>query len=43
VISEEMLIWKLQMGLTNDYDSVPAEEKERLETTYFARLVLTLN
>jgi len=36
-------IWKLQMGLTNDYDSVPAEGKERLKTTHSTRLVLTLN
>ncbi len=36
-------ICKLQMGLTNDYDSEPAEGKERLESSYFTRLVLTLN
>lgn len=33
-------IWKLQLGLSNDYDSQPATGKERLETTYFSRLVL---
>jgi len=31
--------WKLQLGITNDYDSQPAEGKERLDTTYYSRLV----
>lgn len=32
-------IWKLQLGVINDYDSQPAEDTERLDTTYFTRLV----
>ena len=36
-------IWKLQLGVTNDYDSEPAEGKDRLDTTYFTRLVLEWN
>lgn len=33
-------IWKLQVGINNQYDSEPAEGKEKLDTTYFGRLVL---
>lgn len=33
-------IWKLQIGVSNDYCSPPAESKEYLDTTYFMRLVL---
>jgi hypothetical protein len=34
------IMWKVRMGVTNDYTSVPAVGKERLDTTYFTRLVL---
>ncbi|MFO7761424.1 MAG: DUF481 domain-containing protein [Desulfobia sp.] len=33
-------IWKLQLGLSNQYDSKPAADKEKLDTTYFSRLIL---
>ena len=33
-------IWKFQFGVSNDYSSPPAENKEYLDTTYFMRLVL---
>jgi len=32
-------IWKLQLGVRNEYDSEPAEDKERLDTYYFSRLI----
>ncbi len=31
----------LRLGVSNDYYSKVAPEKERLDTTYFAKLVLT--
>jgi len=34
------ILWKVRMGVANDYTSVPAVGKERLDTTYFTRLVL---
>jgi hypothetical protein len=34
------MMWKVRMGVANDYTSVPAVGKERLDTTYFTRLVL---
>ncbi len=34
-------IWKLKFGVTNEYNSDPVADKERLDTTYFSRLVLT--
>jgi hypothetical protein len=32
--------WKLRVGLTNDYNSKPGPGVERLDTSYFTRLVL---
>lgn len=32
--------WKLRMGVANDYNSKPGRGVERLDTTYFTRLVL---
>ncbi len=34
--------WTLRLGVTNSYNSTPAEDLKRLETTYMARLVLKL-
>lgn len=34
--------WKLRVGMTNDYNSRPQSNVERLDTTYYARLVLSL-
>jgi len=34
-------IWKLQLGMTNDYTGRPADDKQYLDTTYFGRLVLS--
>jgi putative salt-induced outer membrane protein YdiY len=34
-------LWKLSLGMTNDYDSRPVADLSRLETIYFTRLVLT--
>jgi hypothetical protein len=33
-------MWKLRMGVANDYTSKPSIGKKRLDTTYFTRLVL---
>ena len=33
-------MWKVRMGVANDYTSKPAVGKKRLDTTYFTRLVL---
>ena len=33
-------IWKLQLGVTNDYNSQPVPGNTGLDTTYFSRLVL---
>ena len=33
--------WVLKIGVTNDYHNQVAPEKERMDTTYFAKLVLT--
>jgi hypothetical protein len=33
--------WKLRIGLTNDYNSRPEPGKEKLDTTYFSRLLFT--
>jgi len=33
-------MWKLRMGVTNDYNSKPGKGIERLDTGYFTRLVL---
>lgn len=33
--------WKLRMGIANDYNSKPGRGVERLDTTYFTRLVLS--
>ena len=33
-------LWKLRMGVANDYTSVPSPGKKRLDTTYFTRLML---
>jgi putative salt-induced outer membrane protein YdiY len=32
--------WKLRMGVSNEYDSVPAAGFKRLDTTYYTRLIL---
>lgn len=32
--------WKLQLGLSNDYDSKPPRGIKRLDTTYFSRFLL---
>ena len=34
-------LWKLSLGITNTYDSRPADGVDRLETLYYTRLVLT--
>ena len=33
--------WKLRLGVANDYNSKPGKGVERLDTTYFTRLVLS--
>lgn len=33
--------WKLRLGLSNDYNSKPSAGVEKLDTTYFTRLVLS--
>jgi hypothetical protein len=33
--------WKLRLGVANDYNSKPGRGVERLDTTYFTRLVLS--
>ena len=33
--------WKIQCGVLNEYDNSPAEDKERLDTKYFANFVLS--
>lgn len=33
--------WKIRLGLSNDYNSEPSPGVEKLDTTYFTRLVLT--
>ncbi len=32
--------WKLRMGITNEYNSMVAKGRNRLDTTYFSRVVL---
>ena len=34
-------VWKLRLGVAHDYDSRPPPGYERLDTTYFGRLVLS--
>ena len=34
--------WKLKMGVANDYNSKPGDGIQRLDTTYFTRLMLDL-
>lgn len=34
-------LWKLRLGLSNDYTSVPAPGTEKLDTTYFTSLILS--
>lgn len=34
--------WKLRLGVTNEYTSMPGADVEKLDTTYFARFVLSL-
>jgi hypothetical protein len=34
-------LWKLSIGMTNNFDSRPVDDTGRLETIYFARLVLS--
>lgn len=34
-------MWKLKLGLTNDYNSRPPEDVKRLDTTYFTSLLLS--
>ncbi len=33
--------WKLRLGIANDYNSKPAEDLRKLDTTYFGRLILS--
>jgi small nuclear ribonucleoprotein (snRNP)-like protein len=33
-------LWKVRIGVSNDYNSKPPKNTERLDTTYFTRLVL---
>ncbi len=33
--------WKMRVGVSNDYSNRPADALERLDTTYFGRLVLS--
>lgn len=33
--------WKMRLGVANDFNSEPAPSVEKLDTTYFARLVLS--
>ena len=33
--------WKLRLGVSNDYNSKPAEDVRKLDTTYFGRLILS--
>ena len=33
--------WKMRFGLSNDYNSRPTEGLEKLDTTYFSRLILS--
>jgi len=33
-------VWKLRLGLANDYQSVPSAGVEKLDTTYFTSLIL---
>jgi len=35
------LSWKLRMGVTNDYTSMPTTDTKRLDTTYFTHFVLS--
>ena len=35
-------VWKLRLGVGNEFTSMPAEGSEKLDTTYFSRLVLSL-
>lgn len=34
--------WKLRLGVGNEFTSTPSDGSERLDTTYFSRLVLSL-
>ncbi|GAB1489774.1 hypothetical protein MASR2M8_22280 [Opitutaceae bacterium] len=34
-------LWKLRMGVSNDYNSEPGPGVDRLDTTYFTRLILS--
>ncbi len=34
-------LWKLSMGMTNNYESKPVDDTGKLETIYFTRLVLS--
>ena len=33
-------LWKLRLGVANDFNSEPGKGVERLDTSYFTRLVL---
>jgi hypothetical protein len=33
--------WKLRVGVANDYNSQPGRGVDKLDTTYFTRLVLS--
>ncbi len=33
-------LWGIRLGVANDYNSQPADDYERLDTTYFVRLIL---
>ena len=32
--------WKLRLGVSNDYNSMPGDSVKKLDTTYFTRFVL---
>jgi hypothetical protein len=33
-------LWKMRMGVTNQYDGRPQPGREHLDTTYYTRLLL---
>ena len=34
-------VWMLRLGVSNDYNSQPADDKKYLDTSYFARMIFT--
>lgn len=33
-------LWKLRLGIANEYESMPANDRKRLDTSYFVRIAL---